>query len=361
MRQTLPQLPRLASRASIALALAAFVATLLAASPQARAQSGDGSGAPDVGASELATDATLSLTGPTNSVLVGQPFALQGTLTTAPGASVVSLDIRDGAWGRVLELATGPGDRPEDVRIAASAVIFRAGRFTLEGATATVLLPSGAQIDVEAGPVVVEVSSVIANETAPEPAPSAAPFSVLTRDLRPIIAGGIALALLLGALIGWLVRRLAPAPEAAVPAGPPPRPAWDLALEALDVLEADALLDEGRPLEFHMRLSEILRGYLGARFRFHALEATTSEIALALSARPDEVGSWRAEILRVLRDMDLVKFARYAPAREASEALLEATRRLVLDLSARDRAEAERPEEDEDVPGPVVDDAEVPS
>ena len=87
-----------------------------------------------------------------------------------------------------------------------------------------------------------------------------------------------------------------------------------------------------------MRLSEILRAYLGARFGFAALEATTSEIALALAVRPDEVGEWRHEILRVLRYMDLVKFAKHTAAREESEALLSATRQLVLDLSARDRA-----------------------
>lgn len=321
-----------------------LIATLLLWGGVAAAQSGEGSGpAPDA-------QIELTLSGPTTSVRVGEPFPLVGTLTAAPGASVVSLDIQDGAWGRVLELTTSVGGRPEELRLQATAVIFRPGRFVLTDATATVLLPDGSQASAQADALMVEVASVIANESAPEPAGSAPPFPVMTRDLRPVIAGSVLLTLLLGLALGALIRRLRPAPPEETPAGPPPVPAWELALQALDRLEQDALLDEGRPLEFHMRLSEVLRAYLGARFAFHALEATTSEIALALAARPDEVGAWRQEILRVLRDMDLVKFARYAPARDDSEALLASSRRLVLDLSARERSVSQGTDE---VPEPI--------
>jgi hypothetical protein len=289
-------------------------------------------------------DATLRLEGPGTSPRVGERFTVTGLLSGAPDAQIVSVQIDTGSWARVLEVRELAGADAPERPLEIDAVLFRAGQFVLERATATLLGIDGTQTVLTAPAFQVNVPSSIANESAPEPVPSAPPFPVLTRDIRPLIALGVLGAGLFAVLGYQLARMRGAGPIDDTPVGPPPRPAWELALEALDLLEREGLLEDGGSLSFHMRLSEILRAYLGARFGFAALEATTSEIALALAVRPDEVGEWRHEILRVLRDMDLVKFAKHTAAREESEALLSATRQLVLDLSARDRAVARESE-----------------
>ena len=330
---------RTATGALVALALSGWAPTL-------RAQPGAEEGSAPAEHHAARSEATLHLEGPGASPQVGEPFVVTGTLTGAPNAELVSIQLDDGSWARVIEvreLAT------EDLGVRGleiDAVLYRAGQFVLERATATLLHLDGEQSVVRAPAFRVTVPSSIANESAPEPAPSTAPFPVLTRDIRPLIALGIVGAALLVAL-GYRLARMRNASVAPVqPVGPPPRPAWELALEALDRLEQEDLLERGEALTFHMRLSELLRAYLGVRFGFSALEATTSEIALALATRPDEVGEWRTEILRVLRDMDLVKFAKHAAPREESDAILAATRQLVLDLSARERIAPPSPDDE---------------
>ena len=54
------------------------------------------------------------------------------------------------------------------------------------------------------------------------------------------------------------------------------------AREALDALRAEDLPGKGRVREFYFRLSEIVRGYLGERYGFDALESTTPELLESL-------------------------------------------------------------------------------
>ena len=63
-------------------------------------------------------------------------------------------------------------------------------------------------------------------------------------------------------------------------------------------------------------MSDILRTYLAGRFEVGAMEMTTDEIADALREVDIEHKS-KMDLLSVLRDADLVKFAKATP--EASE------------------------------------------
>src|SRR5262249_46378554 len=83
-------------------------------------------------------------------------------------------------------------------------------------------------------------------------------------------------------------------------------------LGALDALRSEDLPSEGRFREFYFRLSEILRAYLGERYRFEALECTSSEL-LASLRRLSTPGLSIAEVSRFVDESDLVKFAK-APA-----------------------------------------------
>ena len=150
---------------------------------------------------------------------------------------------------------------------------------------------------------------------------------------------GLLLATLLLAGAGYLLwRRRSQEDEAnGLPAPPPPRPAHEAALEALDALERSGLLEDGQIREFHIRVSEILRRYVEARFRVPALEMTTGEVLAGLdSAGVDR--ALREELRRFLGQCDLVKFAKAEPGEDASRKVLHRGRQIV------ERSAPRRPE-----------------
>ena len=138
------------------------------------------------------------------------------------------------------------------------------------------------------------------------------------------VAVGGALVLLLAAL---LVRRgfrrsrrraLARLPEALQ------RSAHEEALARLDEVEASGSLDAEDRKPAYLAMSEILRGYIGRRFGFPALDLTTDEIRRALDARAD--GALASELITGwLQKSDMVKYARGdATPDEARQALYDA-------------------------------------
>ncbi len=133
-----------------------------------------------------------------------------------------------------------------------------------------------------------------------------------------LIAGGVTL---LGALVGWLALRAWRRRPRRLPPPPPPRPAWERALEDLSALRARELVERGELIAHVDALSEIVRRYLGDRFGFDGLEATTREIQRALRAVTPPLPVM-AEIERVLSDADLVKFAKAPPDPEGCLQLL---------------------------------------
>lgn len=148
-------------------------------------------------------------------------------------------------------------------------------------------------------------------------------------DWRPFIIGGaIALAVLLAALIGWIIWRQRKAGRLRKQAFGFERPAHQWALEALDKLLAAGYLDEGLIKQYYIEVSEILRGYLQRRFLFNAPEQTTSEImteALNLPLTADQ----RDKLRWFLEMADLVKFAKYLPQSGTHPKMIETARDLI--------------------------------
>jgi hypothetical protein len=102
----------------------------------------------------------------------------------------------------------------------------------------------------------------------------------------------------------------------------PPRPAHEVALEALRKLRGSDLLATGQIKAFYIELSEIVRRYIEGRYFVPALELTTGELMDDLkqvTLEPDA-----RDMLRDLLELsDLVKFAKYAPANEEHERALQ--------------------------------------
>jgi hypothetical protein len=123
--------------------------------------------------------------------------------------------------------------------------------------------------------------------------------------------GVAAVAVLVGALLAFLIGRWLKRPRP-VPPPPPPRPPWDVALEALHDLRHAGLTREGRFAEHFDRVSDIVRRYLGDRYGFDGLECTTREMLTELRQTTPRIVVLD-ECERFLRQADLVKFARLTP------------------------------------------------
>jgi hypothetical protein len=105
-------------------------------------------------------------------------------------------------------------------------------------------------------------------------------------------------------------------------------PAHELALAELIELRDKRLPERGMLKEFFIALSEILRRYMERRYGFPALEMTTWDLEQELT------GDGYAPILRdesliLLRESDLVKFAKYVPPFENCDEQLERAFRIV--------------------------------
>ncbi|NVI97676.1 hypothetical protein HV824_06035 [Myxococcus sp. AM009] len=79
--------------------------------------------------------------------------------------------------------------------------------------------------------------------------------------------------------------------------------------KALDALKAEDLPSRGRVKDFYFRLSEIVRGYLGERYGFEALECTSSELMASLR-RMSTPGLPEDKLMRFVSESDMVKYAR---------------------------------------------------
>ncbi|HEU4536165.1 MAG TPA: hypothetical protein VFS00_18705, partial [Polyangiaceae bacterium] len=103
---------------------------------------------------------------------------------------------------------------------------------------------------------------------------------------------------------------------------------WEVAIEELALLRTGPLLAEGRRPELVARVSAVLRRYLGERYGFEGLEATSKEVRRTLRRvfPPPPV---LAEIDKVLDEADLVKFARVTPDEADCVALCELADRVV--------------------------------
>lgn len=93
----------------------------------------------------------------------------------------------------------------------------------------------------------------------------------------------------------------------------PKIPAHVLAFESLKRLDEEKLWQNGQEKLYHIKLSEIVRNYIAARFGIDAIEMTSSEII----AYFEKSGDISADLLDSLKKQfnisDMTKFAKYKP------------------------------------------------
>ena len=108
-----------------------------------------------------------------------------------------------------------------------------------------------------------------------------------------------------------------------------PQPAHLVALAELDRLQQAELGDAQRLDAFYVRLSAILRRYLGWRFGLRALMQTTEEFVAGLPGAERALTPYRALLGTLLAGFDLVKFARHRPQRADMEEALRRVREFI--------------------------------
>jgi hypothetical protein len=181
----------------------------------------------------------------------------------------------------------------------------------------------GAVHEIRTDPVPVTVTSVVPDGVDyTEPKDIAPPMS-LPQPGWPIevwaLLGVVAVA---AAVLCW--RRRGRRPVAVRP-----QPAHLVALAELDRLQQTELNDEERLEAFYVRLSAILRRYLGWRFGLRALMQTTEEFVAALPGAERALAPYRPALGTLLGSFDLVKFARHRPQRSEMEEALRRVREFI--------------------------------
>lgn len=114
----------------------------------------------------------------------------------------------------------------------------------------------------------------------------------------------------------------------------PPRPAHQIAYEELKRIESLNLIEQGLIKQFYTEVSEVIRRYVGHRYRIITMELTTEELIDSMAdagIQQEHVAAVRS----LLEECDLVKFAKFVPRKEVmydaiprAKAIVEATRRL---------------------------------
>ena len=281
-----------------------------------------------------AVEATVEAAVSAETAAIGDPITVVVTVRHAAGAEVrwpgpvdpAPFELLDAPVARSTAGADGGGESRLELRVAA----FELGELSFPSLDLEVVDAAGnaTALATEAVPVAIEsVGRDEGGDIRDIKGPLAIPFAVVT--LLPWIAALLAV----GAAAAWLYRRYRrrSTPEALVPALPP-RPAHEVAREALDALEAAGLLERGEIKTWHIRLSDIVRVYAEGRFGVDAMEMTTGEVLDGL-LRTDADRGAVADVQRLLDRCDLVKFAKLRPAIPECRELFPLAHR-VVDVTA---------------------------
>lgn len=261
-----------------------------------------------------------------DSVTVGERFRVVYEMTFPDSVSFVPPEGFDAGTSRILSVTWKETKARGQITKTAEleAMTTDLERAYIPAVRFHFVAPAGDTLTAASGEVEVGVRRLAAADARPKPlkpqweAPRSWAFLL-------VIAG----ALVLAALAFWLVRRWRK--RAAVKAPEPELPADFVALRGLDEIERMGLLESGDFKKYYTLVVDVLRSYLEKRFGIVAMDQTTDEILWGL--RRAEVEA--ADVEPLLREADLVKFAKHRPEASVARGLVDAVRRFVARTAAR--------------------------
>ncbi len=167
-----------------------------------------------------------------------------------------------------------------------------------------------APLTLENYPVLLQVNTIAVDTTQAFKGlkdPIDAPFSIWEYKYH-ILGGAVALCLI--AFLFYIMFRKVD--MAAKTAAKPKKPAHEMALEKLMTIEGAKLWQQGDLKTYYSGISDTMREYLEARFRFLAVESTTDEIFSQLD-KLDLPAKQRDQLKEMFTLADLAKFAKVQP------------------------------------------------
>jgi acyl-CoA-binding protein len=164
----------------------------------------------------------------------------------------------------------------------------------------------------------------------PEPAigPLGLPFPAWIQSA--IAFTGLSIVLIAAFFIVRYLRRKA---AAAIKKMLPKKPYDQAALDRIDALLKQGLIEKGAFKPLYFGISETLKFYFGERFEFDAQESTTSELIALLKERNGKPGlndRVIGQVEKLFEALDPVKFANIVPSGEAAREVHRLARDLVV-------------------------------
>ncbi len=293
---------------------------------------------PEADAGAIAPPLQLEVRATPTTVKLGEPFAVELVVTHAPTQRYelkTPGDLGDFDYrGQERKRVDGPTSSTTTLTVHLAAFALgkqRTPELTLEltdPAGATELAAAGTAVEIVTGlpPDAKDKGEALYDVRPPEEIP--------VRTWRVLYA----LAALLGVLaLVQALRRYRARARLTQALAPPPEPMDVRALKSLDALAALNLPGQGQFKPFYFRLSEIVRGYLGERYAFEALESTTPELLDAVRTR-ETPGLAVEALTEFAQGSDFVRYARTEPSVDDCKRHLDLAYRIVRETTVATRA-----------------------
>jgi hypothetical protein len=286
--------------------------------------------AASVALAQTDTSAALQPAVKPHTVTVGEPLVYSVDVPLAPDERVAGPgpDADFTPW----EVRDYGEERVEDgARLTYQLVAFETGEQKIPAIEVRVEDPDGKTRVLNTKEARAEVASVL-EEGDEQPADIRGPMALREEPLA-VLLRVLAIALVVGVVaagIGLLWRRTR---SKAVGEQEAPDPPDVAALKALRQLKDARLPEQGETKQHYTILSDVLRAYLAGRYGIRTLEETTSAIVAGLRATGD-AAEYVVRFEDLLRESDLVKFAKARPAAPACYSAVEASADLVRETAA---------------------------
>ena len=286
----------------------------------------------------------IALTVDADSITVGDIFTITLSVNHPEDHHVIFPDV-PAEWGEFEALETRPvptilnGDGTLTSALEIDAVLFERGTHATPALSVAVRRPDGNVINYPARPIEVVVETTLAQGAnalsdikpqaeVPVPGMSAGELGGVAGLTTLTVVGAVG-GLTALSMVGALFWRRNMAPRLLRQAFTP----LERALESLDRIERQDLPASASYTEHYTLIANCLRTFLLRQFRISASTLTTERLAVVLDRTPVSPTNAR-DLVDILTEADLVKFAGLLPdAGEARDAV-ERSREVVTELAA---------------------------
>ncbi|MBQ9411422.1 MAG: hypothetical protein IJU21_07425 [Bacteroidales bacterium] len=211
-----------------------------------------------------------------------------------------------------------------DIRAYLTLAAFMGG--TVELPDIPVLLDADTLVFKAVEPVEIKELPVDMETFQPNDIKPQAKFPYTFGEVAPWVAGGLALAAAIAALVYWLLKRRKKLVEEALNA----EPAHIRALRKLDTFRGDKFWKPEHQKAFYSGVTDTLREYMAARYGVDAMESTTAEIFEDLK-KTDLSKELYLELKTLFERSDFVKFAKFTATDEENSSVLPLAVRFVTE------------------------------